>query len=233
MRVLSIETSTMFGGVAVVDSGAGLLAEERCSVKTGHAERLMGLVDRALGGCGLGLEDLDAIAVAVGPGSFTGLRIGLGTAKGLAFSTGLGVVAVPTLEAFALCLPCLPHPLCPMLDARRGEVYAGVFLSEGEDVRRLVPETSIKAVELAARFPGCYDRVLFIGDGADIYREDIKGVLGGKAVFLPPHLAHLNVPSPASVASLGLKKALRGEFAEPADLSPFYVRKSEAELKGP
>jgi tRNA threonylcarbamoyladenosine biosynthesis protein TsaB len=229
MKVLSIETSTMLGGVAVLDSDVGLLAETKVSVKTGHSERLMSEVDQALRACGLGLGDLDAVAVAVGPGSFTGLRIGLSTAKGLAFRTGLNIVAVPTLEAFAMNFPFSAHPVCPMLDARKGEVYAGVFVSGSEGARRLVPETSVRADELAMRLKG-HEKVVFAGEGALIYREAITRAFQGEALFAPPHL---NVPSPASVASLGLKKALDGEFSEPAALSPFYIRKSEAELKNP
>jgi tRNA threonylcarbamoyladenosine biosynthesis protein TsaB len=229
MKVLSIETSTMLGGVAVMDSEAGLLAEVRVNVKAGHSERLMAEVDQALRACGLGLDDLEVLSVAVGPGSFTGLRIGLGTAKGLAFRSGLRIAAVPSLEAFAMNFPFSAHPVCPMLDARKGEVYAGVFLNDGDETRRLVPETSAKAAELAGRLTG-HERVVFAGEGAVIYREEILRALGGRALFAPPHL---NVPSPASVAALGLRVAVKGNFEDPASLSPFYIRKSEAEIKNP
>lgn len=227
MRILAIETSTMLGGAAVMDSGAGLLAEVRVNVKAAHSERLMSEVDYVLAQASCAVQDMDALAVATGPGSFTGLRIGLSTVKGLAFATGLPVVAVPTLEAFASCFPYSACPVCPLLDARKKEVYAALFAYEEGALKKLMPETAIKASELAVRLSG-HGAVLFTGQGADIYREDITRVMGDRAVFAP---AHLMAPSPAAVGWLGLGKALGGEFSDPAALSPFYIRKSEAETK--
>ena len=119
MKILAIETSTMLGGVAVMDDVKGLLVEVRASVKTGHSGKLMPEIDDALKRASLGIGDIDALCVTTGPGSFTGLRIGLSTVKGLAYSTGLPVVAVPTLEALAWNFPDFPCPVCPMLDARK------------------------------------------------------------------------------------------------------------------
>lgn len=227
MRVLAVETSTMLGGVAVVDDEQGLLVESRLIVKAAHSARLMPELDHALRAAGLGLSDMGALAVSAGPGSFTGLRIGLGTVKGLAFATGLPVVAVPTLEAFAWCFPHVSHPVCPMLDARKKEVYAGVFVWEGGELNRLVPETSLEAAALARSLMD-RDRVLFAGEGALIYREQIRAELGEKALFAPPHLM---APLPSALAFVGLGMALRGEFSEPRALKPLYIRKSEAESK--
>ncbi len=225
MRILAIETSTMLGGAAVMDSGAGLLAEVRVNVKAAHSERLMSEVDYVLAQASCAVQDMDALAVATGPGSFTGLRIGLSTAKGLAFAAGLPVVAVPTLEAFASCFPHSEFPVCPLLDARKKEVYAALFVHKGGALKKLMPETAIKASELAEGLSG-HRAVLFTGQGADIYREELTRVMGDRAVFAPAM-----APSPSAVARLGLEKALRGEFSDPAALSPFYIRKSEAETK--
>jgi tRNA threonylcarbamoyladenosine biosynthesis protein TsaB len=226
MRLLAIETSTMLGGVAVVGD-EGLVVELRVNVKAAHSARLMSELEHALRASGLTLRELDALAVSSGPGSFTGLRIGLSTAKGLSFATGLPVVAVPTLEAFAWELAFSAHPVCPMLDARKRQVYAGVFLRRGEEMERLVPEASVRARDLALSLTG-HEKVVFAGQGAVLYEADIREALGDRALFAP---AHLMVPSPASVAWLGLRKARAGEFSEPAALSPTYLRKSEAELK--
>lgn len=229
MRVLAIETSTMLGGVAVVDSGAGLLAEVRVNVMAAHSERLMLELDHVLRSASLSFKDLDAIAVSAGPGSFTGLRIGLGTVKGLAYSTGLPVVAVPTLEALAWNFPCSSSPVCAALDARKGEVYAGIFLWADGGFRRLMPEASLKPKELVLRAADA-GRTIFTGQGAFLHRRLIEEALGPDALFAPHNLA---APSPASVAQLGLALALRGEFSETASLRPVYIRKSEAELKRP
>ncbi len=227
MKLLAVETSTMLGGVAIIDEAEGLVVESRLNVRAAHSERLMAEIDAAMARSSLGLKDMDALCVSVGPGSFTGLRIGLGTIKGLAFATGLPVVAVPTLEALAWNFPYSPHPLCPMLDARKKEVYAGLFRTGGGAASRLMEEVSVRPEALAAKLAE-HDAVVLLGQGAELYREVFENALGRKALFAPPHLG---VPSAASVAHLGLGKALRGELSEPMKLSPRYIRKSEAELK--
>lgn len=232
MRVLAIETSTMLGGVAVIDE-SGLVVESRLNIRTAHSERLMRGLEQALGQAGMTIEDMDAIAVSRGPGSFTGLRIGLSTVKGIAYATGKPVVAVPTLEAFAwnFAPAALGMPICPMLDARKKEVYAAAFVWEAGEMesvmRRLVPEASVHAGDFAAQLPSA-GKILFAGEGSVIYREDILSVLKDRAVFAP---AHLMVPLPSSTAYLGRRLALEGRFEDPASLTPLYIRKSEAELK--
>ena len=126
MRVLGIDTSSLLGGVAILDNET-LLAESRLNVAVAHSERLMGEMDRMLRHSDLTVKDIDVFAVAVGPGSFTGLRVGLSTVKGLVYATGRPMVAVPTLEALAWNVPFCRYQVCPLLDARKGEVYAGLF----------------------------------------------------------------------------------------------------------
>jgi tRNA threonylcarbamoyladenosine biosynthesis protein TsaB len=225
MKILSIETSTMLGGVAIVDEKTGLVAETRLNVKTTHSERLMSVIDHVLHQSEMDLESIDAFAVAIGPGSFTGLRIGLSTAKGLSYATGKPIVAVPTLEAFAYNFPYCSHPLCLMLDARKGEVYAAVFKWEGESFSRLIEDTSIGAEDLVRNLDGA---VLFAGEGAVLYKQRITEVMKDRAVFASPEKM---VPSPANVAVLGLARAVRGEFADVPSAVPRYIRKSEAEVK--
>jgi len=229
MRVLAIETSTMLGGIAIMDEDMGLVAEVRVNVKATHSERLMTELDYVLQHSALHISDIDALAISTGPGSFTGLRIGISTAKGLAFTSGLPVTAVPTLEAFAWGFSFSRYPVCPMLDARKKEVYAGVFVHEDGSVKRLRQECSIPPAMLVSELSG-YEGVLFTGEGALIYKDVIEEGLGSRAHFAPPHLM---VPSPGAVAYVGLRQALMGEFTDPAGLSPFYIRKSEAELKNP
>ncbi len=223
MKILAIETSTMLGGVAIADE-KGLIAETRLNVKSTHSERLMATIDEQLNQSGTKLVDIDAFAVASGPGSFTGLRIGLGTAKGLCHATGKPLVMVPTLEAFARSFPFAEHPVCIMLDARRGEVYAAVFRWDSGFVK-LLDEVSAAPEDL---FRELDSPVILAGEGALVYRERLSALLGERAVFAP--LVNM-VPSPANVAMLGLEKALQGEFTEIASAEPFYIRKSEAEVK--
>lgn len=225
MKVLAIETATMLGGVAVADAALGLVAETRLNVKTTHSERLMTAIHHTLLQADLTLNDIDAFAVSIGPGSFTGLRIGLSTAKGLVYATGRPMVTVPTLEAFAWNFPASAASVCLMLDARKKEVYAALFRWEGEGFEKILGETTLRPEDFLRRLEG---PAIFAGDGVAIYRPVIEEMLGKRAIFAPPGAM---VPSPANVAMLGLSRALRAEFADPVATVPFYLRKSEAELK--
>ncbi|MBI4823667.1 MAG: tRNA (adenosine(37)-N6)-threonylcarbamoyltransferase complex dimerization subunit type 1 TsaB [Nitrospirae bacterium] len=227
MKVLAIETSTMTGGAAVMDDAQGIIMEVRFTVSEGHSERLMVEIDHCLKEVGITVSDMDALSVSIGPGSFTGLRIGLSTVKGFSYATGIPVVAVPTLEAFSWNFPMSPYPVCPLLDARKKEVYAGVFLWNKDGFCRALSETSIKIRELTDLLKE-HERVMFAGQGALLYKKEILEALGDRAIFPPPHL---NVPLASATAYLGMKKALCGQFDNPLTLSPFYLRKAEAELK--
>ncbi|HAK88276.1 MAG TPA: tRNA (adenosine(37)-N6)-threonylcarbamoyltransferase complex dimerization subunit type 1 TsaB [Nitrospiraceae bacterium] len=224
MKLLAIETSTMLGGVAIMD-GDALITESRLNVKVTHSERLMTGIGYALAQSSLKIEDIDVFAVAIGPGSFTGLRVGLSTVKGLVYATGKRLVSVPTLEAFAWNMPFSGYDVCPLLDARKKEVYAGIFRWADDGFVRVMSEQAIKIDALTSSITGT---TIFLGEGALIYKDVIKANLGAKAFFASPQ--HM-VPSPANTAYLGMKKAAAGEFEEPTALAPMYLRKSEAEMK--
>ena len=244
MKILAIETSTMLGGVALMDDSSGLIAEVRLNVKSTHSERLMTEIDHLLRQAGLKISDIDVFAVAIGPGSFTGLRIGLSTVKGFSYATGKPIVSVPTLEALAWNFPYCRYPVCTMLDARKKEVYTALFKWDKEGFLRLIDEMSIKVDRLLEKIKqsnppsppfskggkgGFFDnKVVFTGEGALLYRDTIIEVMGEKAIFAPPEKM---IPSPANVASIGIRKATKEEFSEPVSLIPFYIRRSEAEIK--
>ncbi len=229
MKILAIETSTMLGGLAIADDSSGLIAEVRLNVKSTHSERLMTEIDHVLKQSGIGISDIDIFAAAIGPGSFTGLRIGLSTVKGFSYATGKPVVAVPTLEALAWNFPFSLYPVCTILDARKKEVYAAVFQCKGEGFTRLMEEVSVKIDRLIEKIGRLSQgKVIFAGEGALLYRNIIIEAIGEKAIF--PSQEKM-VPSPANVASIGLQKAFRVEFSEPVNLVPFYIRRSEAEIK--
>lgn len=225
MNILAVETSTMLGGVAIANNTLGIITELRINVRVTHSERLMTGIDFALKQAGMTISDIDVFGVSIGPGSFTGLRIGLSTIKGFSYSTKKPVVSVPTLEAFAWNFPYSRHPVCIMFDARREEVYAAVFKWKYSGFERIVSETSIRPVDLLKSLEG---PVIFAGEGALLYREAIIDISGSNAIFAPPQCM---VPSPANVAYLGLRKAKAGDFSEPVSLAPAYLRKSEAEIK--
>ena len=134
MKLLAIETSTMLGGIAVMEDNT-LIAESRMNVKATHSERIMADIDNALRRSGFTIDDIDVFGIASGPGSFTGLRVGLSTLKGLSYATGKKVVSVSTLEAFAWNVPFSSHLICPLLDALKRK-----FMQEYLNGRRMVSQ---------------------------------------------------------------------------------------------
>lgn len=227
MIILAIETSTMLGGLALMDSDEGLLAERRLNIRSTHSERLMPELKAMMELSGLSAKDLGAVAVSIGPGGFTGLRVGLSAAKGLCYGTGIKIVPVPTLEAMAHCLPYSKTPICPMMDARRGEVYTGLYSTESGEPKEIVAPRAIMAGEFIASLKG-HEEIIVLGQGATVYREEVEKTFSG-TVNYPP--AHIMVPSPSAVASLGIRLLETGELWDPISLVPMYLRKSEAEIK--
>lgn len=223
MNILGIETSTKTGSVAIV-SEDGVVAQYSLNIEVTHSERLMSTVDRVLKDTGLAVPDLDGFSVAIGPGSFTGLRIGLSTVKGLALATGKPIAAVPTLQALAWNLPYSVYPVCPLLDARKNEVYAALYRFAGTALVQVLPETAISIFRLAEQIS---EKVVFTGEGSRIFRNGIQEVFGERAVFAP-HSAVL--PSGAKVAEIGLDMIKSGRQVEPDRLTPLYIRRPEAEV---
>jgi len=194
-------------------------------VKIAHAERLMPSIEWLMKASGISIHEIDAFAVSIGPGSFTGLRIGLSTVKGFSYATGKPVVPVRTLDAFARTLPFCSYPICPLFDARKNEVYAALYRWEDNTCKKVLPETAISPVELMKEI---HERTVFMGEGARLYRETISGALHGNAVFAP---ASMMSPSASTVAEIAAEKIALGLIADPVSLTPFYLRKSEAEVR--
>ena len=217
MRVLAVETSSLAGGVALLDDDR-LVAEYLLDVSVTHSERLLSAVDRVLADARWTPRELTGLAVAIGPGSFTGLRIAISTVKGLALALGLPIAAVPTLDAMAAALPWAALPVCPVLDARKGEVYASCYRWDGASMRREWDYLALSLDALAARLA---EPTLLVGDGAG-------HVVSPHARTLP---SPRRLPSPACVGALGLVRLRRGETVTAAALAPDYLRPSEAELK--
>lgn len=223
MFILGIETATRTGGVAIVSEN-GVLAEYTLNIEVTHSERLMSTVDRVFKDTGLRMASIDGFGVSIGPGSFTGLRIGLSTVKGLAFTTGKPVAAVPTLKALAWNTPHARYPVCPLLDARKKEVYAALYRYDGKELVQDLRETVLPLAELAERVAG---EVLFTGEGARLFAGDIERLFAGRA-HLAPRSA--TVPSAASIAEIALNMISVGRQTGPDGLSPMYIRRPEAEL---
>jgi len=227
VRLLAVETSTLTGAVALLEAG-GVVAEFRVNVAVTHGERLMAAIDGVLRAARWELADVEAFAVALGPGSFTGLRIGLSTIKGLAFATGKPVVGVPTLDALAWRLPYCAYPVCPILDARKNEVYAALYRTLDGRLELLEAPRAVAPATLAEELRATMDGpVVFVGDAVGLFTPVLSEILGTRARLAP---ADLRLPSAVTVGELGSWALGRGETADPASLVPLYLRPSEAEL---
>lgn len=222
MYVLGIDTSTMTGGVALL-AGEELMGESVLNISSTHSERLLPALEKLLEDAGLRAADLGVISTVVGPGSFTGLRIGVATAKGLSYALNLPAVGVTTLEAFGWQFKYWPGVVIPLIDARRNRVYWQAFKG-GE------PLSEPTQGDLADVYAWCSaqaENCLFVGDGALNYQGQI-GDNVPKAAFVSAALALLR---PSAVAHLGYTRFQAGEKVDAFKLNPVYMRKTEAELK--
>lgn len=225
MKILGIDTSGSALSVALLD-GDRLQAEYLIDHGLTHSQRLMPLLDKLLRDCGAAVAEMDAFAVAKGPGSFTGLRIGVATVKALGFAEKKPVVGVSTLEALCYHLPEADGVLCPMLDARNAQTFAAVYRWRDGQLEEVLPPQAIPVQELCARLQEYDEAVWLLGDGAAVYEKTLKETLGARAKLAPPPL---RLPRASSVAWAAKQALEAGEPAEGKQLKPEYLRKSQAE----
>jgi tRNA threonylcarbamoyladenosine biosynthesis protein TsaB len=224
VRILAIDTSTRVGSIALVE-GPLLKAQNILDIRATHNQRLLPGIERILTDAGWSLDDLDGFAVSLGPGSFTGLRIGLSIVKGLAWATGKPLVGVPTLDGLAANVSFVPYMICPILDARKGEIYAALYRQGDEGIpERLTSYMAIKPEEMLALIS---ETTVIIGDGLLSHGDYLRRELGNLLVLAPPHLSVIHA---SSVAWLGWHRLRSGEFEDVSSCTPLYVRPSEAEL---
>jgi tRNA threonylcarbamoyladenosine biosynthesis protein TsaB len=222
---LAIDTATKTAGVALLRDEV-ILVEYFFNLERNHSETVLPAVHEGLALAGVGIGAVDLFALTVGPGSFTGLRIGASTVKGLALTTGKPVVGVSTLEALAFNAVDFPGLVCPMLDARKGEVYAALYrAAAGGEFDVILGEAATTPAEILGRI----DReTLFLGDGVAGHRDLIRGRLGERARFASPGSQGVRA---SSAALLGMKKFARGERLDVVSFVPRYLRRSEAEVR--
>jgi tRNA threonylcarbamoyladenosine biosynthesis protein TsaB len=225
MKILGVDTSAQTGSVAVLEGDTVLAGVSVTSTRT-HAKRLMSAVDATLEMAGLTIAECDGFAVTTGPGSFTGLRIGVSTVKGLGFATKKPVTGVSTLDALAYQFPSFPHVICPVLDARKGQIYTALYECAGYmKWKRVIedcaaePEQWLKLIQHVC---------LFVGDGTIVYGELIRETLGSLACFAPPYL---NTVRASVVAYIGMRQIVDGQIADIRRLVPHYIRRSDAEIR--
>lgn len=223
MKILAVDTATQACSVAVANNGV-LAAEVTLVSKTTHSRHLMALIDKALDLSGMTLSELDGYAVTAGPGSFTGLRIGLSVIKGLCSVTGGDVVGVSSLDALAYGISYPAFDVVAMIDARKGEVYAASYRSEGGVLCKASDEEALKPEALLEKVR---EKTIFIGSGSVTYRDLIVARLGENALF---HVENGNHIKASVVAALARKRLEAGDADDLAALAPCYIRRSDAEI---
>lgn len=229
MKILALDSSGLVAGVALIEDDV-LVAEYSTNYKKTHSQTLLPMLDEIRKMVELDLHTLDAIAVSAGPGSFTGLRIGAGTAKGLGLVLHIPLIAVPTVDALAMNLYASEKLICPMMDARRSQVYTGLyeFRRDNASYRLCAPlsQCALPVAELAERINGLGREVIFLGDGVPVYREELERQIKVPYSFAP---ASCNRQRAASVAVLGSEYMREGKTVSADDFAPEYLRMSQAE----
>ena len=223
MKILSVDTSTPTCTVGLVNNDR-ILAESVDSSGQTHARHLMGMIDSTVSASGIPVQDIDGFAVVTGPGTFTGLRIGIGTIKGLAFALSKPVVGVTSLAALAAQADLPTKFVCPVMDARRNEVYYGLFVSEKGDLQQVGNPRVAPPSELVKSIHGSCQ---FIGNGARLYREMFEAALGPLARF---SRSCLDTIQAGTIAKLALKQFQENETQGLHAVAPYYIRRSDAEV---
>ena len=218
MIIVAVETSSLVSSVAIIQEDS-VLVESSVQMEKVYAEQLPVMLDRALSDADIPIECVDGFAVSIGPGSYTGLRVGLSLAKGLSFATGKPLVTVPTLDIVAYGVPYCLYPVCAILDARRHQVYTAQYhTTHGLPERR----TPYQALALGALLETVTQPTVFAGTGAIAYRTQIQDTLGETAHFPPDGLAYL---SAIPVAFLGREAFRRGDHASLYEVEPLYLKR--------
>jgi len=225
MPILAIETATLVSSVALATAGT-LLAEITLQTKKTHSEILMAHIAKLLDMAGVSKADITAVAVSIGPGSFTGLRIGLATAKSLAYAMKVPLLGVPTLAALAYGSFVPGAILAPMLDAQRGNVYQALFERQKGSLKELMPATVMGIDEALDNLAQYNTPVILMGEAAVQYSEKIKSI-GNHLVLATPHMI---IQRASSVATLGHMLIKQGIQHDVMALEPLYIRRSEAEV---
>lgn len=225
MKVLALDSSGLVASVALVEDD-NLLGEYTINYKKTHSQTLLPMLDEVAGMVELDLNSIDVIAVSAGPGSFTGLRIGSATAKGMALALNKPIVSVPTVDALAYNLWGSSEVICPLMDARRQQTYTGLYEFQGEEFTVIEPQCVVMIQDIIEKINSLGRKVIFLGDGVAVFKEYIEENCKVPFSFAP---AHQNKQRASSVAVLGMELCRQGKAQPAAEHKPDYLRASQAE----
>ena len=224
MRILALDSSGLVATVAIMEDEQ-TIAEYTVNYKKTHSQTLLPMLDEIVKMTEFDISTIDAIAVAGGPGSFTGLRIGSATAKGLGLALNKPLIHIPTVDGMAYNMFGSKGLICPIMDARRNQVYTGLYRFEN-DFEVVEEQMAIPVQELIEKLNAYGEKVTFLGDGVPVYEKLLKEGLQVEYVFAP---AHMNRQSAAAVGALGMKYFAEGKVESARDHEPDYLRLSQAE----
>jgi len=229
MKIIGIDSSGMTASVAVVEDSV-LIAEYSVNYKKTHSQTLVPMLDEVKKMTELDLSTVDAIAIAKGPGSFTGLRIGSATAKGLGLALNIPIVEIPTTDGLAYNFYGTDKVICPLMDARREQVYTGLYefvhINNEEELNIILPATAEPVTDTIERINELDRPVIFLGDGVNVYIDKIKEYVKVPYTIAP---ANRNLQSAGSIATLGCKLFKEGKYVPASEHVPDYLRLSQAE----
>ncbi len=225
MKILGLDSSGLVASVAVVED-TELRGEYTINYKKTHSQTLLPMLDEVAKMIELDLETIDAIAVAGGPGSFTGLRIGSATAKGLGLALNKPLIHVPTVDALAYNLVGHRDMVCPLMDARRNQAYTGLYSFDGNAMQVLVEQCAVGIEEIIEKVNEHNRPVVFLGDGVPVFTSFIEEHCKVPYIFAP---AHMNKQRAGAVAVLGMEMLQNGKAESAAEHRPDYLRLSQAE----
>ena len=225
MRILALDSSGLVASVAIVEEQQ-MIAEYTINHKKTHSQTLLPMLDEIVKMTQIDLNSIDAIAVAGGPGSFTGLRIGSATAKGLGFALNKPLIHIPTVEALAYNLYGNAQVICPIMDARRNQVYTGLYEFHGTDFRVMKDQVAISIEDMIKELNFLEREVIFIGDGIPPYEEIIKEQIEVPYSFAPAHLCRQRA---GAVGTLAVQYYKEGKIESAEEHEPNYLRLSQAE----
>ena len=231
MKVLALDSSGLVASVAVVEDdgvNSNLLAEYTVNYKKTHSQTLLPMLDEIVKMIDLDLKTIDAIAVAAGPGSFTGLRIGSATAKGLGLALDKPLVGIPTVDGLAYNLYGTNGVICPLMDARRNQVYTGIYEFRDGQLSVIEPQMAVGIEEIAEKLCVLGREVIFLGDGVPVFRDRlIQSLMKDQKISFAP--AHLNKQRAGAVGMLAVQYIREGRVETAAEHQPDYLRLSQAE----
>lgn len=225
MKILALDSSGLTASVAVVEE-ENMIAEYTVNYKKTHSQTLLPMLDEIVKMIELDLQSIDAIAIAAGPGSFTGLRIGSATAKGLALALKKPIISVPTVEGLAYNLYGTDKIICPIMDARRNQVYTGLYRFEGKKLLPIEQQMAVGMDELIEKVNQLEEAVIFLGDAVPVQKDAIKEKVTVEYDFAP---AHMSKQRAGAVGALGCLYYKEGNYQNSKEHKPEYLRLSQAE----